>query len=45
MRAREALLAHFQEAVDAARAKLAAGQEVPGIIGSLTAAVDEEGNT
>jgi hypothetical protein len=29
----------------AACAKLAAGQEVPGIIGSLTAAANEEGNT
>lgn len=44
MRARNALLDHFQQAVTAARSKLAAGQQVPGIIGSLTAAVDEEGN-
>ncbi|WIA32262.1 hypothetical protein OEZ86_003108 [Tetradesmus obliquus] len=44
MCARNALLDHFQQAVTAARSKLAAGQQVPGIIGSLTAAVDEEGN-
>lgn len=34
----------MQAAVDEARGQLAAGQHVPGILGSLVSAVDEEGN-
>eukprot|EP00775_Hariotina_reticulata_P013035 gene13035-13164_t len=44
VRARAGLLSHFQEAVDAARTKIAAGQEVPGVIGQLVTAVDDQGN-
>jgi hypothetical protein len=33
-----------QAAVDEARQQLAAGQAVPGILGSLVSAVDENGN-
>lgn len=44
MRARQAMIDQFQAATDEARQKLAAGQHVPGIIGSLVSAVDEEGN-
>jgi hypothetical protein len=44
MRAKEGLLSHFQEAVDAARAQVVGGQEVPGVIGQLVTAVDSQGN-
>jgi hypothetical protein len=39
-----ALFALLQAAVDEARVQLAAGQSVPGILGSLVSAVDEQGN-
>jgi hypothetical protein len=42
--AQKELLAFFQEAVDETRAQVAAGREVPGILGSLVTAVDEDGN-
>lgn len=44
MRARQAMVNQFQQATEDARQKLAAGQFVPGIIGSLVAAVDEHDN-
>jgi hypothetical protein len=34
---------HFQAAVVEARVKMAAGQEVAGLLGSMLAAVDEQG--
>jgi hypothetical protein len=34
----------FREGCSAARQQLAAGREVPGILGRLVAAVDEQGN-
>lgn len=37
-------VAVLQAAADEARAQLAAGQRVPGILGSLVSAVDEDGN-
>lgn len=44
MDARRDLLAWFAGAVADARAALDAGQAVPGILGSLVAATDEDGN-
>eukprot|EP00879_Flechtneria_rotunda_P007705 GHRR01008078.1.p1 GENE.GHRR01008078.1~~GHRR01008078.1.p1 ORF type:complete len:426 (+),score=141.85 GHRR01008078.1:697-1974(+) len=44
MAAKRKMLAHFQEATNAARDKLAAGQPVPGVLGILVAAKDEQGN-
>uniref|UniRef100_A0A383WDQ0 Cytochrome P450 n=1 Tax=Tetradesmus obliquus TaxID=3088 RepID=A0A383WDQ0_TETOB len=42
--AKQQLLDFFQAAVDEARLQLAAGHAVPGILGSLVSAVDEQGN-
>jgi len=44
LKARDIMISHFQEATDAGRAKLAAGEPVPGLLGNLLTAVDEEGN-
>jgi hypothetical protein len=44
LKARELMIQHFQEATDAGRAKLARGEEVPGLLGILISSVDEEGN-
>eukprot|EP00878_Enallax_costatus_P002591 GHUV01002773.1.p1 GENE.GHUV01002773.1~~GHUV01002773.1.p1 ORF type:complete len:523 (+),score=179.47 GHUV01002773.1:316-1884(+) len=44
-RAKQELLDWFQGAVDEARADLAAGKSVPGILGGLVSAVDENGNS
>lgn len=44
IKARETMIRHFQEAADAGRAKLARGEEVPGLLGILLTSVDEEGN-
>lgn len=44
MRAREEMIARFQQATEEARQMLASGKHAPGIIGSLVSAVDEEGN-
>lgn len=38
------MIQHFQEATDAGRAKLARGQDVPGLLGILINSVDEDGN-
>jgi hypothetical protein len=38
------MIKHFQEATDEGRSKLARGDEVPGLLGKLLTAVDEEGN-
>lgn len=38
------MIDHFQAATDAGRAKLARGEEVPGLLGNLLTAVDEDGN-
>lgn len=44
LQAREVMIKHFQEATDEGRAKLAHSEEVPGLLGKLLTAVDEEGN-
>jgi hypothetical protein len=44
MNAKRELVAFFQEGVNNARQQLAAGQQVPGVLGRLVAAQDEEGN-
>ncbi|KAF8055110.1 CYP716B1 [Scenedesmus sp. PABB004] len=45
MAARRELLAFFAGAVERARADLAAGRAVPGVLGALVGAVDDEGRT
>jgi len=44
LRAREELVAYFQQGVTTARQQLAAGQELTGMLGRLVSAQDEEGN-
>jgi hypothetical protein len=44
LQARQDLLSWFQAAVETAKQQLSQGQGVPGILGSLVAAVDENGN-
>jgi cytochrome P450 len=44
MAARRQLVGLFQEVVDEARSRLARGEEVAGVVGSLVKAEDEEGN-
>lgn len=44
MKARETMISHFQDATDEGRARLARGEECPGLLGNLLNAVDEEGN-
>ena len=43
--ARRDMAAHFQAAIDVGRSTLAAGGAVPGILGNLLAAVDDDGQT
>jgi hypothetical protein len=44
MRARDSMLDTFAAAVAEGRAKMAAGEPVPGLLNNLLTAVDEEGN-
>jgi hypothetical protein len=44
MRARDSMVAMFAAAVAEGRAKVAAGEAAPGLLGRLLSAVDEEGN-
>lgn len=44
LRAREVMISRLQQAVTEARAKAAAGEDVPGILGRMIAAEDEDGN-
>jgi hypothetical protein len=44
MAARRQLVGMFQDVVNEARGKLAKGEELSGVVGSLVAAEDEEGN-
>lgn len=44
LRAREVMMSRFWGAVTEARGKAAAGEDVPGILGRMIAAVDEDGN-
>lgn len=44
LKARQTMIQHFQEATDAGRAKMARGEEVPGLLGILISSVDEEGH-
>jgi hypothetical protein len=44
MAARRQLVGMFQEVVDDARGRLARGEELSGVVGSLVKAEDEEGN-
>jgi hypothetical protein len=44
LRARDELVAYFQEGITTARQRLAEGQEVGGVLGRMVSAQDEEGN-
>jgi hypothetical protein len=44
LKAREVMMQHFQAEVDAGRTKIAAGEAVGGLLRSMLAAQDEQGN-
>lgn len=45
LKARQTMIDHFLEATAVGRAKLAKGEQVPGLLGNLLRAVDEDGNS
>lgn len=44
LKARQTMVNHFLEATAVGRVKLAKGEQVPGLLGNLLTAVDEDGN-